>query len=523
MFPFKKNLNCAPASAFTEGTSVRDVISEREGERRRGGEGERARVRAMAEGAFPCRHDLEAANVGPNEWGYVIVVKGHIEPGEVRPTFSEVAEQYRPGGLDVGRSQSHVHASPPASTKMPTTYVVDVQKGDTLGKIAKQRDCTVGHLLDLNPDVDNRHVIFPGDLLLVPYVEALDGAWDDAEDKDDENGMAGRWALNATSMVSRGGLSSSLKRARGGQGAIRVPPLASLIAAAGGGLAALLIGMRARRVGTHQAQLRLRGLPSDASVSEVARLLAAAGRARGPRHPKFLGGDRELTRAFTLWFGLAGRQEDQQKAAKIIQRRARENVSFAVGFALFRGLGGDSPDPDRALHYLIPAANEGHPWAQYLMGEYHSKGYGNIPRDTDLAYRWWTRSLVNGNCDAGNFLGAWHRLQALSSEGNAAYRHHAKCTVLYWRYAAERHRVANACYNLGTCYEKGFGVKVDQGEAKKWFRRASAQGKTVLLSDDDSEGGSMGPSLDATTGDVGATLFVTSPGTKASVTKELNF
>jgi spore coat assembly protein SafA len=46
------------------------------------------------------------------------------------------------------------------------TYVV--QRGDTLGKIAARFGTTVNVLLDLNPQIKNPNVIYPGQKLTVP-------------------------------------------------------------------------------------------------------------------------------------------------------------------------------------------------------------------------------------------------------------------------------------------------------------------------------------------------------------------
>lgn len=49
---------------------------------------------------------------------------------------------------------------------VPTTYIV--AKGDTLGKIARRFNVTVGDILKVNPSIDDPNLIFPGQELVIP-------------------------------------------------------------------------------------------------------------------------------------------------------------------------------------------------------------------------------------------------------------------------------------------------------------------------------------------------------------------
>ncbi len=46
-----------------------------------------------------------------------------------------------------------------------------------------------------------------------------------------------------------------------------------------------------------------------------------------------------------------------------------------------------------------------------------------------------------------------------------------------WRPLAEQGN-ADAQYNLGLMYDKGYGVPQDYGQARQWYEKAAAQGKT---------------------------------------------
>ena len=50
-----------------------------------------------------------------------------------------------------------------------------------------------------------------------------------------------------------------------------------------------------------------------------------------------------------------------------------------------------------------------------------------------------------------------------------------KSSVKWYRKAAEQGH-SSAQFNLGVCYQQGYGVEVDSKEAVKWYRKAAEQG-----------------------------------------------
>ena len=91
-----------------------------------------------------------------------------------------------------------------------------------------------------------------------------------------------------------------------------------------------------------------------------------------------------------------------------------------------------------AVRYFSAAAEQGHPWAQYELGECCREGKGTEPDSAQAEY-WYGRAAQG------------------------------------WREAAERGE-AKAQYELGRCCEYGYGVRKDEKKALYWYSEAAEQG-----------------------------------------------
>jgi uncharacterized protein len=96
----------------------------------------------------------------------------------------------------------------------------------------------------------------------------------------------------------------------------------------------------------------------------------------------------------------------------------------------------DRADYRSALNVWLPAAQEGDPEAQTMVGEIYERGAGAEP-DYEAAAEWYRRAAEQG--------------------------------------------FARAQFDLGSLYESGLGVPVDKLEALNWFRRASGLPEDSLI------------------------------------------
>jgi TPR repeat protein len=91
-------------------------------------------------------------------------------------------------------------------------------------------------------------------------------------------------------------------------------------------------------------------------------------------------------------------------------------------------------DPARAIPVtardMRPFADQGHSWAQYILGEIYDNGQG-VSQDNAEAAKWYRKAADQGH--------------------------------------------ANAQYNLGVMYSTGQGVPQDYVEAHKWFNLAASR------------------------------------------------
>ena len=71
-----------------------------------------------------------------------------------------------------------------------------------------------------------------------------------------------------------------------------------------------------------------------------------------------------------------------------------------------------------------------------------------------------------------------------------------KSAAVKWYEKAAEQGIANAQYNLGYCYEKGYGVTKDKEQAMQWYKKAADQGhESAKEAIDGMESGGMGAAV----------------------------
>lgn len=106
----------------------------------------------------------------------------------------------------------------------------------------------------------------------------------------------------------------------------------------------------------------------------------------------------------------------------------------ALGDCADRGVG-MKKDPRQAVTYYRQGAEAGSVRAQVMLGLAYRDGYGGLPKDFELSYRWMLRAAEKGSADA--------------------------------------------CYYLAECYDAGLGVKADQAVALTHALRAADMGQPM--------------------------------------------
>lgn len=120
-------------------------------------------------------------------------------------------------------------------------------------------------------------------------------------------------------------------------------------------------------------------------------------------------------------------------------------------------------DEERALELFKEAAARDVPEAMYTLGYMYENGIGTGV-DMGESKRWFTESALFGDMFATNHLGH----EALE-EGRGD-------EAISWYQMAADQGDSYGAYNLGLCYENGFGTQVNMKKAKYWYQKAALKG-----------------------------------------------
>ncbi|MER1941175.1 tetratricopeptide repeat protein [Castellaniella sp. FW104-16D08] len=125
---------------------------------------------------------------------------------------------------------------------------------------------------------------------------------------------------------------------------------------------------------------------------------------------------------------------------------------------------------EEALRELKPVAEQGHAWAQDLLGLMYAQGQG-VPQDDAQANKWYRAAANQGYAEAQNRFGWMY----LSGRGVPKDEEEA----VKWIQAAADQGNAHAQSSLGFMYAQGLGVSQNYNESIKWYRAAAEQGDAV--------------------------------------------
>jgi uncharacterized protein len=117
-----------------------------------------------------------------------------------------------------------------------------------------------------------------------------------------------------------------------------------------------------------------------------------------------------------------------------------------------------------AMKELTPLAEQGNAGAQLFLAKMYMSGQG-VPKDADLAVRWFKAAADQGNAEGQFFLGAMYLLPAKDIPQG-----------LKWLRLSAEQGMADAQLLLGMAYLKGHDVPHDLVEADMWLELATSRG-----------------------------------------------
>jgi len=144
-------------------------------------------------------------------------------------------------------------------------------------------------------------------------------------------------------------------------------------------------------------------------------------------------------------------------------------AAYKRGMAALSGIGGAGKGAETAARWFRQAADSGHAWAAYRLGEMYRRGTG-VPRNLELALNY-----LNGAAQARQPLAA-NTLGVMTLNGEAIGKDSAQAAQ--WFTIAAEQGVADSQYNLALLTFQGDGVRQNLYNALQWMRAAAANGST---------------------------------------------
>jgi len=129
-----------------------------------------------------------------------------------------------------------------------------------------------------------------------------------------------------------------------------------------------------------------------------------------------------------------------------------------------KGMGAiDLGEHKKAVEYLQPLAEKGHPRAQFALGNIYGAHWGAMKNETKAMY-WYEQASKRNHAEAQYMLGMRY------ADGRGVPMDPAKAIELYRKAASQG--FADAAFSLGFVYETGKGIERDQIEAARWYEQA---------------------------------------------------
>ncbi len=129
-----------------------------------------------------------------------------------------------------------------------------------------------------------------------------------------------------------------------------------------------------------------------------------------------------------------------------------------------------SGDYDRALTLVMPYAQDGVPFAQYVVGAIMDGGFGSPQQKPEEAVKWYKLAAEKGHPEAQTALArCYEQAHGVTQDFVQARK---------WYAAATDQDIREARYGLAVLHSRGLGGPKDEGAAVELSRRAAEQGHT---------------------------------------------
>jgi TPR repeat protein len=135
-------------------------------------------------------------------------------------------------------------------------------------------------------------------------------------------------------------------------------------------------------------------------------------------------------------------------------------ATAAIGEIYFRGLSDAGQDYNKAMEWLLKAADQGSYTAMNRIGHMYEMGKG-VERNEETSKKWYTKAAEHGSVGAMNKI-------ALLYHYNKKYN-----KAMEWLLKAAKHGDPASIRNIGILYAEGQGVEQNCKKAFSWYLKSS--------------------------------------------------
>lgn len=161
---------------------------------------------------------------------------------------------------------------------------------------------------------------------------------------------------------------------------------------------------------------------------------------------------------------------DAAKALQWLSRAAEQGHKYAQPMLgdLYRAGKGTQKNIPAAIKWYKISAKSGNPWSAYELAMIYANGEGDVAKDVPEAVGWYQQAAEAG------IVWAQYELASLYEKSKAIPHDHKQAAHWYEQAAKKDHDWAE--YGLAYLYYSGQGVEKSYGTAYRWFQLAAERG-----------------------------------------------
>ena len=184
-------------------------------------------------------------------------------------------------------------------------------------------------------------------------------------------------------------------------------------------------------------------------------------------------GNRKALCSMAIRYDNEGDEEQKLRYLRLAAEKGEAEAQTRLGLTLeLLDSGIESPTHEEAFRWMKAAAEQEHPSANFLLGNFYREGTGGEP-DVQKAFECYSKAAELGNSDGMERLGVFY------ANGIAVEEDHRTAFRFYQR-SANLGNPKGQC-QLGLCYLNGTGCRQDTEVGFQWISIAAETGHPMVI------------------------------------------